>query len=164
MNKLALALSTALVTIPAMASAAHSQQQNFDTPTVVIDGTGKPVGLLMQEDLMTRRYNDQYGSRVVSISFSEQELDNNFVFFYADSACATAPFIETFFHRPVPDRALFEQATNMLWEGNPNTQITLNANSATFGSGACDPTVIATIIASPAVTIGHGFVGPFKAK
>ena len=61
---------------------------------------------------MARRYGGQYGGRsLVSISFSQQGLDNNFVFFYASSDCSGQAYIETFYYRPVPDRALFEQPT-----------------------------------------------------
>ena len=112
---------------------------------------------------MARRYQD----RIVSIEFSQEELANNFVFWYASKNCSGQAYMETFYFRPVPDRTNYEQATKTLWEGDPNTQITLNANSASYGSGACDPSVVQTIIASPALVIdstSHGFTPPFRAQ
>jgi hypothetical protein len=103
---------------------------------------------------------------LVSIEFSQQALANNFVFRFASSDRSGQPYIETFFFRPVPDRAVFEQATLTLWEGG-GKQLSLNANSATYGSGACDPTAVQTIIASPAVVLdstSHGFTPPFRAE
>lgn len=144
-------------------AAAHPQaviSQTFNGPLVVEDQTGAIIGQLLTEDLMAR----QYGRRIVSLSFSQQGLDNDFVFFYASANCSGQAYIETFYYRPVPDRALFDQNTLTIWEGDPNSQISLNANSATYGAGDCDPTVISTIDASPAIVIdatSRGFRPPF---
>jgi hypothetical protein len=156
-----LALS-ALIALPAMA-----EPQDANDPVVVRDATNAIVGRLLSEGSMARRIRSSWAVSTVSIAFSQQGLDNNFVFFYGSPDCSGQPYIETFFFRPVPDRAVYEQATLTLWEGDPNTQITLNANSATYGSGACDPTVVQTIIASPAIAIdntSHGFTPPFRAE
>jgi hypothetical protein len=69
----------------------------------------------------------------------------------------------------VPDRTNYEQPTQTLWEGDPNIQITLHANSITYGSGACDASagVKQTIIASPIIAIdstSKGFTPPFRAQ
>ena len=163
----ALALFTTIGVAPAAMAWQSQDAQDANDPVVVRDATGTVVGRLLTEDLMARRYVVSGKSRVVSISFSEQALDNNFVFFYASADCTGNAYVETFFARPVPDRALFEEAASALWGGDPQTQLTLNANSAVYGSGACDPTVVATIIASPVVFIedtSRGFTPPFRAE
>jgi hypothetical protein len=159
MKQAAFAMATVIgLTAPAMAA-----QQNSTDPVVVKDATGTVIGRLLWEGVMARRY----GNRVVSIEFCQEELANKFVFFYASANCSGRAYMETFYFRPVPDRTNYEQATKTLWEGDPNTQVTLNANSATYGSGACDPSVVQTIIASPAIVIdstSHGFTPPFRAQ
>jgi hypothetical protein len=159
MKQAAFAMATVIgLTVPAMAA-----QQNSTDPVVVKDATGTVIGRLLWEGVMARRY----GNRVVSIEFCQEELANNFVFFYASANCSGQAYMETFYFRPVPDRTNYEQATKTLWEGDPNTQVTLNANSARYGSGACDPSVVQTIIASPAIVIdstSHGFTPPFRAQ
>jgi len=163
MKQAALALSAVIgLTLPAMA-----EPQDANDPVVVRDATGAVIGRLLSEGSMARRYASRGGPRVVSIEFSEQGLANNFVFFFPTSDCSGQPYMETFFFRPVPDRTNYEQATQLLWEGDPNTQVTLNTNSATYGSGACDPTVVQTIIASPALVLdsqSQGFTPPFRAE
>lgn len=163
MKQVALALSAVI----GLAPPAMAEPQDANDPVVVRDATGAIIGRLLSEGSMARQYGRWGGKRVVSIEFSEQGLANNFVFWYASSDCSGQPYMETFFFRPVPDRTNYEQATLTLWEGDPNIQITLNANSASYGSGACDPSVIQTIIASPAIVIdstSHGFTPPFRAE
>jgi hypothetical protein len=178
MKQMAFALSAAIgLTLPAMAAQknaplspvpgltlpATGAQQNSTDPVIVRDATGTVIGRLLWEGVMARRYGD----RVVSIEFCQEELDNNFVFFYATPNCSGQAYMETFYFRPVPDRTNYEQGTQTLYEGDPNIQITLDTHSATYGSGACDPSVVQTIIASPIIAIdstSHGWTPPFRAQ
>ena len=155
----------AMAAIVGLALPAMPVQQNSTDPVVVRDhdGAGPVIGRLLWEGYMARRYGD----RIVSIEFSEQQLANNFVFWFASPDCSGQAYMETFWFRPVPDRTNYEQATKTLWEGDPNIQVTLNSNAATYGSGACDPSVKQTIIASPIIAIdstSHGWTPPFRAK
>jgi hypothetical protein len=176
MKQAAFALAAAIgLTSPAMAAQQNAEAlaaailatvaapQNAMYPVVVQDATGAVIGRLLWEGIMARRYGD----RIVSIEFSQQQLANNFVFWYASSNCSGQAYMETFYFRPVPDRTNYEQATKTLWEGDPNSQLILDTHSATYGSGACDPSVVQTIVASPAIVIdstSHGFTPPFRAQ
>jgi hypothetical protein len=155
----------AMAAVIGLTGPAVAAQQNSTDPVVVRDhdGAGPVIGRLLWEGVMARRYQN----REVSIEFCQEELANNFVFWYATPNCSGQAYMETFYFRPVPDRTNYQQATKTLWEGDPNTQITLNAQSATYGSGACDPSAVQTIIASPAIAIdttSHGFTPPFRAQ